>query len=448
MHRGCFILYAALFAVGPLAAGARAAEITFNQLRALAVESLRAGDVAYTPPSNKIVGRMLWVKDAGPFADRPDGGSLDYWLADGDLLKAVFLDQLAIEIRRQHLFARSRSQQVMDPYYRRMEAVVAAELTLAQQPGDDEEKQRQLDERLRQLGDLLQNGIDACARGMGLVGAFVEPGHDDGTLWLDHVFALDLPQQGQIGYGQIEQAVAQALRGQGLVFEAPKVSVSGGTLHVTDVELKVETMRALAPLEELVAELVKINLRRRQRFERPADRPMMDQIYLRMEAALRQQLDTLRRSGAATVAARRASLAEAAGKASEQEPPVQPVRSPLGRQLDAVLQQGINECAKRMGNLRIEYHRGQNAEPASDRPRVRLVAPPDTTIEFVYNTDHKLWSLAGRSEDAYPWKSHTAGDRVSLSGGYWFRLTYPSGVRASSYKKVAANDTELRFPSR
>ncbi|HQU46701.1 MAG TPA: hypothetical protein PK867_28100, partial [Pirellulales bacterium] len=87
-------------------------------------------------------------------------------------------------------------------------------------------------------------------------------------------------------------------------------------------------------------------------------------------------------------------------------------------------------------------------EPAGAAPRVRLVAPPDTTIEFVYNTDHKLWSLAGRSEDAYPWKSHAVGDRVSLLGGYWFRLTYSSGVRTSSYKKVAANDTELRFPSR
>ncbi|HQU46700.1 MAG TPA: hypothetical protein PK867_28095, partial [Pirellulales bacterium] len=356
MHRGCFILYAALFAVGPLAAAARAAEITFNQIRALAVESLRSGDVAYTPPSNKIVGRMLWVKDAGPFADDPDGVSLDYWLAGGDLLKAVFLDQLAIEIRRQHLFARSRSQQVMEPYYRRMEAVVAAELTLAQQPGDDDEKQRQLDERLRQLGDLLQNGIEACTREMGLAGAFVEPGHDDGTLWIDRVFALDLPQQGQIGYAQIELAVAQALRGQGLVFEAPKVSVSGGTLHVTDVALRAEAVRALAPMEELVAELVKINLRRRQRFERPADRAVMDQAYLRMEAVLRRQLDTLRRSGTATVAARRASLTEAAGKASEQELPVPPVRSTLGRQLDALVQQGINECAKRMGNLQVEYH--------------------------------------------------------------------------------------------
>ncbi|HWB08425.1 MAG TPA: hypothetical protein VG826_04345 [Pirellulales bacterium] len=95
---------------------ASAAPVTIKQLRTLAVEALRDGDVAYSPPWSKVSGRTLWVKDAGPFSDRPGAASLDYWLAGDDPLKAVFLDQLAIEIRRQRLFAGTRQQLIIEPY--------------------------------------------------------------------------------------------------------------------------------------------------------------------------------------------------------------------------------------------------------------------------------------------------------------------------------------------
>src|SRR5579885_3146941 len=99
---------AAIIVAATAFSSAAAAPITVKQLRTLAVEVLRDGDVAYSPPWNRTSGRTLWVKDVGPLADGPGAASLDYWLAGDDRLKAVFLDQLAIELRRQRLFAGTR----------------------------------------------------------------------------------------------------------------------------------------------------------------------------------------------------------------------------------------------------------------------------------------------------------------------------------------------------
>lgn len=429
-----------------------AAEVSFAQLRALAIESLRGGDLFYTPPATKVVGRLLWIKDAGPFADDPSGATLDYWLADdpgAPGLKAVFLDQLAIEIRRQYLVPRSRSQQVIEPYYRRMEAIVVAELALVQQPGDDAGKQRRLSDYLQQLGDILQSGADACARDMGLAGAFLEPGHDDGGGWLDRVFLLYLPQQGlppqgQIGFGQLKAAIAQAVR-DGVNFDMPQAAVEGDVLRVADVGLRVETLRSLSPLEELAAELLKLEVRRRHLFGRPENRAVMEPFYARMETALRRQLESLRRDRAATVAARRTASSSESEIASADTSSVDANRTPLGRELDVILQQGLQTCARRAGSLQLDYSRRPPGGTKPVLPQVRLLAPPDTTIELVYNTDHKLWSLAGRSQDDYPWKRHVAGETAGMLGGYWFRLTGTDGTRSNIYRKVAPNDTELRL---
>ena len=440
MHRGhSMALLPALLCSAFLALPSSAADVSFAQLRALAIESLRGGDLFYTPPATKVVGRLLWIKDAGPYADDPGGTTLDFWLADGDPLKAVFLDQLAIEIRRQYLAPRSRSQQVIEPYYRRMEAIVTAELALVQQTGDDADKERRLAEYLPQLGDILQSGADACARDMGLAGAFIEPGHDDGGGWLDRVFLLYLPQQGlpqgQIGFGQLKAAITQAIR-DGVTFDMPQAAVEGSVLRVADVGLRIEALRSLSPLEELAAEMLKLELRRRHLFGRPENRAVMEPFYGRMETVLRRQLEALRRDRQATAAARRTNSSVSTADAN---------RTPLGRELDALLQEGLQTCARRPGGLQLDYspRPPDAAKPAL--PQVRLIAPPDTTIEFVYNTDHRLWSLAGRSQDNYPWKRHTADETAGMLGGYWFRLTGTDGARTNAYKKVGPNDTELRL---
>ena len=436
------LFVAAIADIGLLAVQALAAELSHAQLRALAVEAVRDGDVAFSPPSEKVVGRLLWVKDAGPAADDPDGLTLDYWFDAGDPLKAVFLDQLAIEIRRRHLFVRSRQQHLIEQYYRRMEEIVAAELAMVQQSGDEEQKQRQLDERLQQLGDLLQAGIEACARDLGLAGAFVEPGHDDGTVWLDRLFTIYLPQQGQLTFGQVELAVDQAIRDRAVTFDMPAAVVETGALRVIDVGLRVELMRKLEPIEEVAAELVKIDLRRRHLFQRSGNRAIMEPVYGQMEQAVRRQLETLRQAGAASADAPR----QVANALPDDDGPI--ARSAFGRELDGLLNQGLQRCARSMGNVRLELSSARGADAAVAVAKVRLVAPTGTTIEFVHNTDRKLWALAGKREVDYPWQRYTAGDAVYLLGGYWFRLTYPDGRHMSVYKKVGTSDTELRFPSR
>jgi hypothetical protein len=433
---------------------ASAAPVTIKQLHTLAVEALRDGDVAYSAPWSKISGRTLWVKDAGPVSDRPGASSLGYWLAGGDPLKAVFLDQLAIEIRRQRLFAGTRQQLIIEPYYRRMEEIVAAELAIVQGAGDEKEKEQQLDERLRQLGDLLKTGIDAAARDMRLSGAFIEPGHDDGTVWLDRLFAIYLPRQGQgkvqVNYAQLQQGVAQAIRDKAVAFEAPSISVNADRLSVVDVALLAESPRPLARIEEVACELAKLELRRRHPIPHPASRAIMESVYGQMERAIRQRLDELRQAGAASAGAVNAEVAPAStGEADPndagEESPVE--RSPFGRKLDDILKQGLERCAQSMGNLRLQI---SNAANGGELPvqKVRLGAPTGTRIEFVHNTDRKLWTLAGKPEDDYPWVQHSAGDTVDLSGGYWFRLTYPDGRQTRLYKKTSAKDTELRFPER
>jgi hypothetical protein len=442
MHVCVARIFAALAALGFVAPVT--AEVEYAQIRSLAVDAVRDGDVAFARPWSKIVGKMLWVKDAGP-ADDPSGTNFDYWVDGGDPLKAVFLDQLAIELRRQHLFARPRNREIMAPYYEKMEAIVAAELSAVQQAGDDDEKQHQLDERLRELGDVLQTGIDACALDMGLAGAFVEPGQDDGSVWLDRMFAIYLPRQGPFTYGQVEQAVTSALSDRAIPLDMPRAVVAGRTLRVTDVGLPVEEMRPLAPIEEIVAELVKLQVRRGHSFQRQGNRAIMDVVYGQMQNVIRRQFDSLRQAGKASADARRRELAAADANATTSQPLA---RTALGRQLDSLLKQGLDRCARNMGNLRLENDSRGSANGIAAAGRVKLIAPSGTTIEAVYNTDHNLWELAGKPEDDYPWQSFAAGDAANLLGGYWFRLTMPSGERVSLHKKVDASDTELRFPAK
>jgi hypothetical protein len=100
-----------------------------------------------------------------------------------------------------------------------------------------------------------------------------------------------------------------------------------------------------------------------------------------------------------------------------------------------------------MGNLRLDFSSGPNIT-AAPTPTVRLTAPAGTKIEFVHNADRKLWSLVGKKQGDYPWVERTAGEKVDLSGGYWFRLTYPDGRQTRLYKKADIKQSEVRFPER
>lgn len=282
---------------------------------------------------------------------------------------------------------------------------------------------------------------------MRLDGAFLEPGSDDGSVWLDRFVAIYLPRGGQITFAQLDQALNQAIRDRAITFELPETPIANGTLWVTDVALPVEVMRRLGPLEEVVVEDAKVKLRRIHLFQRPMNRSLMQPAYNEMEDVLRAQLECLRRAGEAT-AARRTQAANA------QRDPDEDVafgigrsRCPLGRRLDNILLSGLRRCAKAM-RLQLDFSPRRGPAGVADPASVKLLAPPGTTIEFVYQLDRQLWALMGKSEDEYQWQTYTAGETVNLLGGYWFRVTYSDGRRVRVYKKVRANDTELHFPSK
>src|SRR5690242_17821916 len=99
-----------------------AAEVSHDQIRSLAVEAIRGGEIAFSPPWNKIVRGMLWVKPGGSASSDPMQFQLDFWSAD-EPLKEVFLSQLMIEIWKQYLFSRQSNQEIMRPYYAQMEQI-------------------------------------------------------------------------------------------------------------------------------------------------------------------------------------------------------------------------------------------------------------------------------------------------------------------------------------
>jgi hypothetical protein len=283
---------------------------------------------------------------------------------------------------------------------------------------------------------------------MGLEGAFVQPRDGNPEVWLDLIYAVFLPRQGQLTYEQLKGAVGQAVGDRAVAFDMPESLVEQGTLWLSDAGLQLEAMRPLEPLEEVVAEQVKIELRRAYLFQRPGNRAIMEPVYVRMEDHIRRQLDSLRQAGMASAAGRLPKSAqqtdddEMEGAALGQEPP----RSEFGRRLDELLIAGLRQCARRMGNLNLEYSPRRLSKGAASPARVKLLAPAETTIEYVYNTDHKLWEMMGKSEDDYQWQNALAGESVDLLGGYWFRVTFPGGRRVRLYKKVGPNDTEIRFP--
>lgn len=102
------------------------AEVSYAQIRALALEGLRSGDVPFAPPCAKPVRGILWAKDVGPGSASEAQFWLDYWFDAGEPAKAALVDQLGIEIRRQYLFKRESNRRIMDPYYVRMDEIVAA----------------------------------------------------------------------------------------------------------------------------------------------------------------------------------------------------------------------------------------------------------------------------------------------------------------------------------
>jgi hypothetical protein len=240
-----------------------------------------------------------------------------------------------------------------------------------------------------------------------------------------------------------------------VAFDMPQSFVQSRTFWVADAGLQIEEMRQLDPLEEIVAEQVKVELRRAHLFQRPANRAIMEPVYAQIEAAIRRQLASLSAAGEASAAGRRPKSAKyvalngtlaTGGEGAEFSEGLP--RSPFGRQLDELLTAGLRRCAQRMGNLALEYNPRRPATGIASAARIRLIAPPETTIEFVHNTDRKLWQMTGKSEGDYAWQSAMAGDSVDLLGGYWFRLTYPGGRQLGLYKKVGPHDTELRFPFR
>ena len=131
------------------------------RLKELAIDAIRTGKVHPTAGQTQIEGDTLKVSDAGTEEETERD-------AENPFVR-VFLDQVGIEVRRQSLLKRDTSRRTIEPYYAKMEQVVAKKLAVV------EDKKLTDDERAEQLGKLddqmraiYNDGLQAVAKALGL----------------------------------------------------------------------------------------------------------------------------------------------------------------------------------------------------------------------------------------------------------------------------------------
>jgi hypothetical protein len=138
--------------------------LSYARLKELVAHSIKTGAVTEVPGRTHIEGNSLKVNDA--FAAE----MMDADLADPYV--GAFFDQVAIEFRRQHLLQRQRSKQTIEPYYVKMEGIVAKKLAVIEDKklsGDDRNaKMQDLSEQMQKIYD---EGMQAVAKSLGLTKA-------------------------------------------------------------------------------------------------------------------------------------------------------------------------------------------------------------------------------------------------------------------------------------
>jgi hypothetical protein len=163
-------------AAGPVLLASDPPPFSAAQLRELVAQSLKSGWIKSDPAKNRIEGDTLLVKDAG-VVDRMDADAENPYVH-------VFYDQVEIELRRQQLFTRRSSRQAMEPYFSKMDDLVAKKLAVVQDSKlNDEARADKLDKLDEQLNKTYEDGLLAVAKSLGLkksefIAEGAAPAHD------------------------------------------------------------------------------------------------------------------------------------------------------------------------------------------------------------------------------------------------------------------------------
>lgn len=173
------------------------------RLRELAIQAIRAGAIQYTPPKNQMNGDAMEVCDV-----------FVYQMADRDAQDPyvqVFLDQVEIDLRRKHLLQRASSRQIMEPFYAKMEQIVAKKLAAIENTKlSDDDRDTELGRLSDELMKTYEQGLQAVAKSVGRARfSFAAPGAADKS----HDVKLAASQQATID--MVRQTTASLLKDAG-----------------------------------------------------------------------------------------------------------------------------------------------------------------------------------------------------------------------------------------
>jgi hypothetical protein len=161
---GSVLLICLLWGGSSDAIGADKPGLSFARLKEIVAHSIRTGAVEENPGKTTIEGDTLKVHDASIKEDPGNDAESPY--------VRVFLDQVEIEFRRQHLLRRQRSRQTIEPYYVKMEGIVAKKLALIEDSKlSDDDRNTRLGDLDEQMMKTYNEGMQAVAKSLGLAKA-------------------------------------------------------------------------------------------------------------------------------------------------------------------------------------------------------------------------------------------------------------------------------------
>jgi hypothetical protein len=131
------------------------------RLKELATDAIRTGKVHPIAGKTQIEGDSLTVSDSGT----EEEGERD---AENPYVR-VFLDQVGIDVRRQYLLKRDTSRRTIEPYYAKMEQVVAKKLAVVEvKKLSDDDRAEQIGKLDEQMHAIYNDGLQAVAKSLGL----------------------------------------------------------------------------------------------------------------------------------------------------------------------------------------------------------------------------------------------------------------------------------------
>ncbi len=131
------------------------------RLKELATDAIRTGKVHPITGKTEIEASTLTVSDSGTEEEAERDAENPY--------VRVFLDQVGIDVRRQYLLKRDISRRTIEPYYAKMEQVVAKKLAVVEDTKlSDDERAEQLGKLDEQMHAIYNDGLQAVAKSLGL----------------------------------------------------------------------------------------------------------------------------------------------------------------------------------------------------------------------------------------------------------------------------------------